>query len=429
MSYRVPFPRSRNIARFAALVLAAAALAAVRSTAESGGLLVKDGQRLFPIGFYELPQSEDGLRAMADAGVNLVHCHSRADLDRVQAAGIQGVYPLPLQEGDTEGLRARVREVADHPALAVWEGPDEVVWNFTAFSGLYRTMGVHKTPGEWFRQTPEAVAYAREQAAKIIPNMRAAAAMIRSIDALNRPLWINEAQKSDVYYVRQYLDFIDITGCDIYPVAADKRPIQNIGLTTERWNQVGRGKPVYMVLQAFSWNELGDYYGAKETAYPTFAESRFMAYDAIAHGADGILYWGSYALKSEAFRQSLYALTSELAALQAFLAVPDVSDVRLSVIEMPNPAAPAPSIKLIARQAADDWLFVFINEDEENRMGVVVEGLHTLENKTLQLLYGDETATVAHGELITRLQAREVKAFATRTDFESPRHDGRDFIQ
>lgn len=429
MFHPIRFPHSRFIARVAALVLAAATLAAAGSSAETGGLLVKDGRHLFPIGFYELPQSEEGLRAMACAGVNLVHCHSRADLDRVQAVGIQGVYPLPLQEGNNEGLRARVQEVADHPALAVWEGPDEVVWNFTAFSGLYRTMGVHKTPGEWFRQTPEAVAYAQEQAAQIIPNMRAAAAMIRSIDALSRPLWINEAQKSDVYYVRQYLDFIDITGCDIYPVAADKRPIQNIGLTTDRWNQVGRGKPVYMVLQAFSWNELGDYYGAKETAYPTFTESRFMAYDAIAHGADGILYWGSYALKSEAFRQSLYALTSELAALQPFLVVPEVSRVHLSVIEIPNPAAPAPSVRLIARQAGDDWLLVLINEDEESRMGVVVEGLHALEGRTFQLLYGDETVAIAQGELITRMQAREVKTFATRKDFESPRREGRDFDQ
>ena len=311
-----------------ALVLACGAYAA-----ECDGFLINDGQRLFPLGFYELPESDEGLKAMANAGVNLVRCRNRADLDRLHALGMQGVMPLPLEQGPTEEFRARVAEVADHPALAVWEGPDEVVWNYTAFSGLFRTMGVYKTREAWWEQAPEARAYAAEQAAKLVPNMRAAAAVIRELDALKRPVWINEAKNSDVYYVRQYLDFVDITGCDYYPVHEDRRNIAEIAGATERWNQIGRGMPVYMVLQAFSWHELGEYYDAKNEAYPTFDESRFMAYDAIVHGADGILYWGSSFLKSEACRASIHALTKTPAALQPFRTAPDVPGVRLSVIE------------------------------------------------------------------------------------------------
>ena len=78
----------------------------------------------------------------------------------------------------------------------------------------------------------------------------------------------------------------------------------------------------------------GDYYGVKDIAYPTFNESRFMAYDVIAHGARGILYWGSHYLKSNAFRESIYALTSELAALQPFLVTPDVKGVQVNLIEI-----------------------------------------------------------------------------------------------
>ena len=113
--------------------------------------------------------------------------------------------------------------------------------------------------------------------------------VFRQLDQRRRPIWINEAQRSDVYYVRQYLDFVDITGCDIYPVKSQERPITRIGGGVERWKQVGAGMPVWMVLQAFSWHELGEYYGVKEPAYPTFSESQFMAYDAIIHGASGIL--------------------------------------------------------------------------------------------------------------------------------------------
>lgn len=404
-----------------ALVLACGAYAA-----ECDGFLINDGQRLFPLGFYELPESDEGLKAMANAGVNLVRCRNRADLDRLHALGMQGVMPLPLEQGPTEEFRARVAEVADHPALAVWEGPDEVVWNYTAFSGLFRTMGVYKTREAWWEQAPEARAYAAEQAAKIVPNMRAAAAVIRELDALKRPVWINEAKNSDVYCVRQYLDVVDITGCDYYPVHEDRRNIAEIAGATERWNQIGRGMPVYMVLQAFSWHELGEYYDAKNEAYPTFDESRFMAYDAIVHGADGILYWGSSFLKSEACRASIYALTKELAALQPFLTAPDVPGVRLSVIEDKNPDM-TPRVAGLARCAGDDWLVVLVNEDDVPHTAVIVEGLEALNGRTLCQLYTEDAAVVARGELIARLQPKAVQVYVTSRDYEACCGDARAF--
>ena len=404
-----------------ALVLACGAYAA-----ECDGFLINDGQRLFPLGFYELPESDEGLKAMANAGVNLVRCRNRADLDRLHALGMQGVMPLPLEQGPTEEFRARVAEVADHPALAVWEGPDEVVWNYTAFSGLFRTMGVYKTREAWWEQAPEARAYAAEQAAKLVPNMRAAAAVIRELDALKRPVWINEAKNSDVYYVRQYLDFVDITGCDYYPVHEDRRNIAEIAGAKERWNQIGRGMPVYMVLQAFSWHELGEYYDAKNEAYPTFDESRFMAYDAIVHGADGILYWGSSFLKSEACRASIYALTKELAALQPFLTAPDVPGVRLSVIEDKNPDM-TPRVAGLARCAGDDWLVVLVNEDDVPHTAVIVEGLEALNGRTLCQLYTEDAAVVARGELIARLQPKAVQVYVTSRDYEACCGDARAF--
>jgi hypothetical protein len=89
-----------------------------------------------------------------------------------------------------------------------------------------------------------------------------------------------------------------------------------------------------MVLQGFAWSDLDEH--DDPVAYPTFIESRHMAYDCIAHGARGILYWGSSYLKSEghqAFRESLYALTSELAALQLFLTAPQERYAQVKVIE------------------------------------------------------------------------------------------------
>ena len=396
--------------------------------AQVDGFVESSGTKLFPVGFYELPKDDVGLKDMAAAGVNLVRCHSRADLDRVQGAGMLGVYPLPFQRGNTEALQKRVAEVAGHPALAVWEGPDEIVWNFTAYSGLFRKMGMHKKEGAWWDQSPEAVAYAREKAADIIPNMRAAVAMIRESDPDGRPVWLNEALKSDTAYVRQYLDFVDITGCDTYPVRKNKRDVASMGGATERWNQLGRGKPVWMVLQAFSWDELGEYYDVKDTAYPTFAESRFMAYDVIVHGARGILYWGSHYLKSEPFRQSVYALTSELAALQPFLVAPDAPGVGLEVVEIPNKIRD-PNVMMIAREREGEWLVILVNEDRDEHMGVVVTGLDALSGREMHQLYADETVAISNGELITRMQAHDVEVFTTSRNYETARRQGRDFVE
>ena len=254
--------------------------------------------------------------------------------------------------------------------------------------------------------------------------MRAAVDMIREIDRQARPVWINEALDSDVAYVRQYLDYVDITGCDTYPVRAGRSKLASIGTATDRWNAVGRGRPVYMVLQAFSWDELGDYYGATETVYPTFDESRFMAYSAIVHGADGVLYWGSHKLKSDAFRQSLYALTSELAALQPFLVQPDAGGAGLEVVETEEAE---PNVHMAVRQAGGDWLVILVNEDNDEHMGVVVNGLDALDGRTMYELHGPRKTSVRNGELVGRMMALEVQVFATDRKWETGYRDGREF--
>ncbi|NUM52777.1 MAG: hypothetical protein HUU46_03955 [Candidatus Hydrogenedentes bacterium] len=403
-------------------------LISVAASADSdfGGFLVKDGKALFPIGFYELPGDDAGLRAMADASANIIRCGSRADLDRVEAVGMLGWVPLPLHTGVTDELRRQVAELVDHPALAVWEGPDEVVWNFTAFSGLHKSMGVYENANEWWEQTPRAIEYSESEAARIIPNMRASAELIRSIDGKRRPVWMNEALRSDARFVRQYLPFIDVVGCDIYPVKTSDRNIERMGSATDRWMQIAKGKPVWMVLQAFSWDELGAEYADRGNAYPAFAESRFMAYDVIAHGARGIMYWGSHYLKSDACRWSIYSLVSELAALNSFLVAQDEAGVKLELIELTDERTGL-GVHMIVRRSGEDWLIAIVNEDGVARMGVEISGLSAIDGRDVMLLYGDETHRVSGGEIIVRLQPKEVKVYCTSRAFESERREYRDF--
>jgi hypothetical protein len=202
-----------------------------------------------------------------------------------------------------------------------------------------------------------------------------------------------------------------------------------IGRITERWRMTGRGKPVWMVLQAFSWHK-GDPRRYKNVAYPTFKETRFMAYDAIVHGCKGIMYWGSDTIDQPAFRTSIHAMTAELAALQPMLIAPNAAEPKVRLIEgdidnLDNKARRG--VRALVRKAGEDWLIILVNEDNVRHLGTEVTGLDALNGRELHLLYGDESLTVAGGELTTRMQAYETKLFATTRQFETPHRSGRDF--
>ncbi len=401
------------------------------------GFLTQDnGQRLFPIGFYEHPAEDDALRDMAESGVNLVLCGNIEALDRAQAHGMMGWVPLGLQSGATPEFQERIRTLAEHPALAVWEGPDEVVWGFTAYSGLWKPdqMAVFPNKGEWWMQTPLAIAYSEGRAAEIMPKMREAIEFIRSVDPYNRQIWINEARDSDLKFVRQYIDSVDITGCDDYPIRAEGRPAIRVADATDRWRQVGKGRPVWMVLQGFTWSDLSD--GDTDiTAFPTFTESRLMAYSCITHGARGILYWGSSYMKAdgkEGFRKSLYALTSELSALQPFLTAPVERHVTVNLIDDGRIDIPAPTsirgVSLTARRIGREWLIALVNEDEHAHMGIEVTGLDALNGTKFVELYGEEQTVVSGGSFSTRIRPFEVKLFATHRKWETAQREGREFV-
>ncbi|MBI3117140.1 MAG: hypothetical protein HYZ00_00535 [Candidatus Hydrogenedentes bacterium] len=396
---------------------------ALTSAGEQDGLLHVAGKTLFLIGIYELPEGDAALQRMADSGINLFRCGNRAELDRVQASGAFGWVPLGVHQGATDALREQVNALQDHPALAVWEGPDEIVWNFTATSTLKDSAGI--TREDWVRQRPHAVAYAAQQAQQIMPAMHQGIALVRELDTYDRPFWMNEARDSDALYVRQYLDAVDVVGCDDYPVHALTRDMVRVLRATDRWTNLSRGKPVWMVLQAFSWHEIGK---GEDPAWPSFDESRLMAYGVIAHGARGVLYWGSAYLRNESFRTSLYALTSELSALQPFLIAPEEPGVTVNLIE-PDDRTSRYGVAHLARRAGTEWLVVLINQDDFAHLGTEVQGLTALGQRPLHLLYGEEVMTPDHlGSCITRLQAHEIKLFASDRKFETSQREGRDFI-
>jgi hypothetical protein len=395
----------------------------VPQTAELPLLLHRGTERLFPIGFYELPAEDGALKDMAAAGINLIRCGNRSDLDRVKAVDALGWVPISVQQGATDELRKQVKSLIDHPSLAVWEGPDEIIWTFTAYSGLVKTAGVTKE--DWYEQRPNAVAYAESQAANILPKMREGIAMIKSLDPHRRPFWMNEAADSDLRYTRGYVNSVNCLGCDYYPVRGNvEYDLRSIGQMVDRWVAVGRDKPVWMVLQAFSWHTMVPERGVR---YPAFTESRYMAYSAIAHGAQAILYWGSTEIKDPAFRQSIYAVTSELASLQPFLTQQPLPNVRAVVVrDLFEP--PGEGVRIDVRRNGDALLVILVNEDNHRHMGVDIQGLESFEGRKLSELYGADEVTVENGGFTLRMRPLECRLYGTSRNVESQRSTGRDYV-
>ena len=385
---------------------------AVQEPRIRSGFIKRGDETLFPIGWYEMPGDDAELKRMAEAGINLVRAGSRQALDRAQAAGMTGWMPLGFQEGPTDAFRKRVEEVVDHPALAVWEGPDEIIWTFTAFSFLKERAGF--TRDDWNAQKKIAVDYSEKEAARIMPAMRDAIALIRELDKHDRPVWINEAVDSDVKFARRYMPYIDITGADYYAVRKTGTDLPSIGRSVQRWRAIGRDKPVWMVLQGFSWHRVK---ASRAKLYPTFAESRFMAYDAIVHGSKGIFYWGTNTIDEPAFRTSLYKVTSELATLQPFLTGERIDNVEAKLIHDLFDERGLGVRSMLLRHK-NDFLLMLVNEDDHHRLGVDVYGLDAVNGRELHWLSGDEKVQVSDGNIVTRMQPYEVKLFSTRAGMD-----------
>jgi len=147
---------------------------------------------------------------------------------------------------------------------------------------------------------------------------------------------MNHAPRNTIEDLAYFDRATDIAGCDIYPVPeSDKvghsdlanRTLSCVGAYTDRMQEAAPGKPIWMVLQGTGWGDFGEHGSEAERALlrrPKQKETRFMAYDAIVHGARGILYWGThYVEKDSEFWRELLGVTAELNRLQPVLSAPD----------------------------------------------------------------------------------------------------------
>jgi hypothetical protein len=374
---------------FLALLALSNITAAVECTIAPDRMAVVDGERTFVLGLYENPKSDDVLADVAKAGVNLVRSgESKEALDRLEAQGLWAWLTTNSRialnqdtEKRTKALGDMVANHADHPALMVWEVPDEALWNCwygadqwrsgaepkqlqELLDGLtdtdlekrlradYGRIGTLRRDGEYAEAealadglwvavgkiSPKAgygLADAAERAADLCKGMVEGYQVLRKLDS-KHPVWMNHAPRNQIAQLAAFNQGADIVGCDIYPVPRSKhqghsdmaeKSAPAVGAYTLRMQAAAPNKPVWMVLQGFSWGVLNPDNAphiVNELRHPYLEETRFMAFDAIIRGARGILYWGTYkADKEGVFWKELLIVLAELDALQPVLSAPD----------------------------------------------------------------------------------------------------------
>src|SRR6185503_4216010 len=223
----------------------------------------------------------DALRELGDAGALIIRMAQTTDWDSqvrsnqqaaLDWAAQHGMYCMVnLRElsafaaGDTAReaeLRSVVNQFKNHPALGVWKNKDEAWWGDTPVDDLRRGYDV-----------------------------------IRQED-INHPIEQTHAPRGTVQDLRPYNVAADILGLDIYPVSIPpgthsllpNKEISMVGDWTQFLAEVADGQKQYWMIEQIAWSGVTP--PSRTLIFPTFRQSRFMAYQAIINGARGLMFFG-----------------------------------------------------------------------------------------------------------------------------------------
>ena len=185
------------------------------------------------------------------------------------------------------------------------------------------------------------------------------------------------------------------------------------------------GKAVWMVLQGFGWRDIDEGFrkapDPDKGRRPTPDETRFMAYDALVHGAQAILYWGTHAIEKDSeMWADLLRVAREIRALEpAFVGARPRKPPVAVAHESSASADPEQGPRLILRRSGEDWVLIAVLEQSQG-CAFTVRGLpRAMEGRALLRLYTDETHTVRDGRFQDGMRGYGVHVYATSRRFEA----------
>ena len=228
------------------------------------------GKPFFPIGLYYCQEELDDptgklMQELREVGINTIGYYRwnspnwKRELDNAHANDLmiwyRGVDGFAVaDEAGAARVVEQLQTYRDHPSLLMWEFQDEPILN--------------KVPLDQSKRGQE---------------------LVRREDP-NHPIMVCH-WPGDVDRFAEWKEMGDIVATDLYPIPREKgygrlpnKDITQMRDYLEHLKKTHGDKPRMLVLQAWSWDPLK--FGRK--GYPTPAESRFMAYQAVVHGAKGL---------------------------------------------------------------------------------------------------------------------------------------------
>jgi len=350
-------------------------------------IAVVDGKPWFPIGVTSFGPTGPEAEGIVRAGFNLLvtgrFTNGEPDQVRAQLAKAEelGVYLIEWNNGHVYGVPSEERhklfldsatKIAGHHRFLGWMC-DEALWN-----------------GVPLADVRDGYLAARAAAPTLV-------------------FWQNQAPRNTVEDLARYCCWADVTGMDIYPVEGashsnlPNKTLSVVGDETEKQHRTVNGrKPVWAILQGFGWGAWEKDPALHKRA-PTWAETRFMAYDAILHGAAGIIYWGaSYEDQESDIWQSLRRIAGELAQL---------SPVLVAQEHVPVKADEGPVIATARRVEGKLWVIAVNESDAPTEARISgIEGAAQLER------FAEEEApvTVQDGAIRDAFEAWGVQVYRER---------------
>ena len=240
---------------------------------------IVDGKPFFPLGMYWHDIERDKLETYVKGPFNCLMPYgtqSREQVDLVHSMGLKIIYSvksiycgtqwsqknIKTEEDEINFIKARVKQFKDHPALLAWYINDELPLS-------------------------------------LIDRLSARRDLMEELDP-DHPAWVVLYQYNQV---RSYIPSFDIIGTDPYPI-----PHKPAGMALE-WTRITRDqiynmRPMWQVPQVFDWGGYKKGDAREESRAPTLDEMRSMAWQCIAAGANGLVFYSYFDLYEMSERDS-----------------------------------------------------------------------------------------------------------------------------
>jgi hypothetical protein len=379
-----------------------------------------------------------------------------------------------------ERLVQIINKFKDHPSLLVWELPDEALWNIWwsrhpwIFGGQQQELRkrIEKVKNqtednkinEWLWLLRKAdnlddrglwkkaeeiydllwkelgvknphpnlkMSQCLDQADELTDEITRGCRVVKQLDP-KHIIWQNHAPRNSVRRLNKYNQAIDALGCDIYPAPFNpptghsdlkNANISAVGAYTDRMRKAAPGKSIWMVLQGFGWRDLSEKVkndpDLRKGRRPHFSETRFMAYDAIVHGANAILYWGTHYIEKESSLWSdLMKVARELRALESGIVGIRPKDSPIAIADETFGSIDGQGPRLMLRKTNKDWVLIGVNEHAQGVAFTIKNLPEEIESKTLYRLYSDESHIVENKEIHDGIRGFGVHIYATSRRFE-----------